>query len=262
MRTVVATDLKPPSNAKRTGNTAKAPLLRHGSGLIRWLLSLLLLSLLLGGGIWTTQWFLTTQQFKVAKVRIEGQVHHTGPSILESVIVKQITGNFFAVDLGLIRNAVENLPWIAEAYVRRVWPLTLVVWVREHEVLAHWGKDTLVSQQGVIFTPNPQSIPAGLTYLQGPDSSVQYVINHYRWLQQQLAQHKLGIARLILSDRHAWYVDLTNGLRLSLGTKDIEGRIKRFLSYLPQLPQPEALAQIDLRYINGFAAKWQALPEP
>jgi cell division protein FtsQ len=120
----------------------------------------------------------------------------------------------------------------------------------------------LVSQQGVIFTPSPQSIPAGLTYLQGPNGSVQQVIKHYRWLQQQLAQHKLSIARLILSDRHAWYVDLTNGLRLSLGTKDIEGRIKRFLSYLPQLPQPEALAQIDLRYINGFAAKWQELTEP
>jgi len=83
------------------------------------------------------------------------------------------------------------------------------------------------------------------------------VLTNYRWLKERFAAKGLEISKLVLSDRRAWYIDLTSGLHLSVGTQKLTERIEKFLQYLPKLPQPEVLEQIDLRYANGFAARWQ-----
>ncbi len=256
MRTVVAANLGS-NTRKTTKHTVKKATAWRGIKYIQWLFSLLLLSVLLGGGFWAIRWILTTNQFAIAKIRFEGEIRHTNPALLQNIIAKQMktTRNFFAINLGLIRRSIEKLPWVTEVHVRRVWPLTVIVWIREHEALARWGQNKLVSQQGVVFTPGPKTIPQGLPYLEGPDHHVPKVIEYYKWLNQQLTRHKLHITKLRLSTRHAWYVALSNGLVLYLGTKTIQMRVKRFLRYFPKLLQPQTLVYIDLRYVNGFAVK-------
>ncbi|KOR28470.1 hypothetical protein TI04_10915, partial [Achromatium sp. WMS2] len=70
--------------------------------------------------------------------------------------------------------------------------------------------------------------------------------------------YNLSVVKMSLSDRRAWNIDLANGTHLSVGTKDLEVRIDRFLTYFPRLPQPENVEQVDLRYTNGFAVRWRA----
>lgn len=259
MRTVVITDSQPPATTAALSGRSQTTTKTSKSIVWGWHLGMavLLTASLLGGGAWVIKWLLMTKQFAVTKVRIEGDIQHIDPAKLRQTITVEITNNFFALDLNKIRRAVKSLPWVAEAQVRRVWPLTLVVSVRERKVLAHWGEHSLVSPEGVVFTPDPQTIPTGLDYLQGSDDSASQVIEHYHWIKERLATKGMKMARLILSDRHAWYLDLSTGLRLSLGTKYTRERLERFLYYLPRLPQAEALEQVDLRYINGFAARWR-----
>jgi len=215
---------------------------------------------LLGGGVWLVVWLLAPQHMTLARVRIEGELRHTGRAVLQRTLVEQASGSFFALDLVAIRRALEALPWIAHASVRRVWPLALAVRVQERKALAHWGDRALVSPEGEVFAPDAESVPKGLVRLRGPNGSAPEMIRRYRWLQGRLAVRGLKIAQLDLSARHAWYLELEGGLRLSLGTRELEERIGRFLDYLPRLPQPEALEQVDLRYANGFAVRWRALP--
>lgn len=283
MRTVVGADLDPLAAHRWPPETQPTiPPIRHRLRLARWIVALMVCGLLAGGGAWLIAWVRAPQHLALARVRIEGEVHHTSRALLQHTLAQQVVGNFFALDLAVIRRALEALPWIAHVSVRRVWPLTLVVQVREHEALAHWGERSLVSPEGVIFTPNAESVPNGLVQLQGPEGSASEVIKCYRWLQRRLAPS--GVTRLALSARHAWSLDIKlviaacqdqtlevcsasspadeqvaqpRGLHLSLGTQDLEARVERFLHYLPRLPQPEDLEQVDLRYSNGFAARWR-----
>jgi cell division protein FtsQ len=266
MRTVVAADLDPPAVLQPFSHlgqeTQRDAPARGRSRLARWILALSLFGLLIGGGTWLVAWLLAPQHMTLARVHMEGEVRHTSRVVLQSVLEEQATGSFFAMDLVAIRRALEALPWIAHASVRRVWPLTLAVWVQEREALAYWGEHSLVSLDGEVFTPEAQTMPKGLARLQGPEGSAAMVSERYRWLRARLAAHGLKIAQLGLSARHAWYLELAGGLHLSLGTQDLEERIERFLEYLPRLPQPENLYQLDLRYANGFTARWRVPPVP
>lgn len=261
MRTVVAADLETPQlttdrwvNQTATGDAT----ITSSNGRIRWPLATLLFGMLIYGGWYAVNWLLTAERFGITHVQVEGDVRHTSQKLLQDVLSEQIKKNFFAINLDAVRASLEGLPWIEEARVRRLWPLTLVVWVRERESLAHWGASSLVSPRGVIFTPDPASIPPKLIHLQGPEGSAVYVIGRYRWLQERLTKIGLQIATLHLSERHAWHLECTNGLQLYFGTTDLEKRAERLLRYLPQLPQPEALKHVDLRYNNGFAVSWRA----
>lgn len=259
MRTVVVVDreLPPTSVFSKTSHSGEHRF-RHRSAITNWLLALILFSLLVAGIVWAGQWFLNTEQLGVAKVRIEGELKHTTATALQSTIAKQVLKNFFIVDLDQIRDNIETLPWIAESHIRRLWPLTLVVWLREREALARWGEHSLVSPEGVVFTPDPHTIPSQLITLSGPEGSANQVINVYQWLNKHFSDKGLTIDKLALSERHAWYIDLASGLHLSVGTQNLTQRIERFLQYISRLPQPEAIEQVDLRYANGFAVRWRA----
>lgn len=259
MRTVVAVGMDLPASST---DGIFNPEINHSSYAIdffNWIMAILLFGVLLAGNGWIIHWVIYTDQFAIAKVRIEGEIKNVAPAMIQNTLTQQITDNFFILDIDKVRSSLETLPWIAEAYIRRVWPLTLVIWLREREALAHWGEHSLVSPEGVVFTPEPKSIPANLIYLQGPDGSTNEVISNYRWLKERFAVKGLQISKLTLSDRRAWYIDLTSGLRLSVGSQKFTERVERFLKYLSRLPQPEALEQIDLRYPNGFTARWKSL---
>jgi cell division protein FtsQ len=257
-RDFAAMGIEPPvASVFATSNTFMETHKHHKVKFINWIMVILLLAILLAGIVGATYWVLTTPQFTIAKIHIGGEVKRTTTTAIQDTLTRQITGNFFVLNLNTIQQALETLPWIAEAHIRRVWPLTLDVWLRERDPLAKWGDNSLVTNDGIIFTPDAASIPPDLIHLYAPNNTVIEVINNYLWLNTRLINTGLRISKLTLSERHAWYVDFANGLHLSIGVRDFPKRIDKFLKYLADLPQPEALAEVDLRYPNGFTAKWQ-----
>ena len=53
-----------------------------------------------------------------------------------AVVEKALSGNFFTADLKRVKEAVETLPWVASATVRRVFPDRLIVEVERRKALA------------------------------------------------------------------------------------------------------------------------------
>lgn len=257
MRSVVAVGEPPLSTLSATINVGIGTKRHYVMEIINWIIAILILSLLLVGNGLVIHWILTTDQFSIAKVRIEGEIKHTKSSAIQDALTQQMNGNFFVLNLEKIRSSLESLPWIAEAHVRRVWPLALNLWLQERAALARWGDNSLISPDGKVFTPDAASIPAGLVFLHGPAGSEVEVLDIYHWLKERFAVHGLPILKLVLSNRRAWYVDLSTGLHLSVGKDHLKKRVDNFLKYLSKLPQPEALEQVDLRYANGFTARWR-----
>jgi cell division protein FtsQ len=197
-------------------------------------------------------------------VRIDGQLRYLQRADQEQAVAGAVQGNFFTLDVGRVRAAARRLPWVDEVSVRRIWPDTLHMRVREQIPLALWGEDRLVNRRGEVFQPALKEIPQGLPRLDGPLVHAPRVVEQYQEMSGQVVGLALKIERLELDARQAWMVKFRRGLKLQLGSSDMERRLSRFIRIYPRLTKvsERRLKSIDLRYTNGLAVEWEdtALP--
>ncbi len=196
----------------------------------------------------------------VTQVRVEGEFLQLKRESLQQSIAPTVAGGFFTVDINAVRRAAFRSAWVASATVRRVWPDGLVVTVTEQRAAARWGADALLNDAGAIFRPDPTTFPAGLPVLTGPDGTQQLLLERWKSAQSVLDAAGLKAQRMSLDERRAWTVQLEGGVELLLGRDDVAERLKRFADVYHDALEPRAadLAAVDLRYTNGFAARWRA----
>lgn len=217
------------------------------------------LVLIMGPALWWLFDTLTDPSFMpVSTVRVDGEFKHQTRAQLHAAISDYAAGGFFSVDVDAVRRAALRLPWVATASVRRVWPGTLQVAVTEHKPLARWGTDALLNEQGLVFAPRVDSFPSGLPQLAGPPGLETAVLARMAKINAALHPLQQQVQRLILDERRAWSVTLNNGVELLLGREDIDLRVQRYAAAYPYALELRVaqLATVDLRYTNGFAARW------
>ncbi len=218
------------------------------------LLSLAVISAAVAGG-WT---LMDPKTLPVKQVQLEAPFIHVTRDELYQVLRPVAKGGFFNVDVDAVTMAVETLPWVNSAAVQRVWPDTLRITVLEQKALARWRNQALVNEQGEIFTPAVATIPDGLVELQGPDSAVAQVAAEFKVFKEVLQPAQLQMRRVVLSPRRAWTLELSSGEVVLLGREVVQQRLQRFVQLYSQIQGGEvALQQVDMRYPNGFAIKWQ-----
>lgn len=218
--------------------------------------------LLLMGGLLAALVHWEPRLLPVRLIEVEGELHHHSSELLRQVIGERLRGGILTADLDALRAAAEDLAWVGEASMRRVWPDRLRVAVREHRPIARWNDDGLVTAEGVVFHPRTGLIPAGLPTLRGDDHRAPELAARYlRWGDElMLAGHI--IETLALDSRGDWRIELITGVELRLGTLDVEQRLQRFIASAPQLEATGLLAVVDLRYSNGFAVTWAHSTDP
>ena len=199
-----------------------------------------------------------SQIMPIKSVQIAGNFVHLSPAELEKKAANIIRDGFITVNVAGIKRELLQEEWISEVAVRRVWPDSLMIFVTEHEPVALWGSNALISNEASIFSPPQASFPPGLPFLSGPQGSEEMVVKKYEFLKTELKRRDMEIEMLVLTERRAWQFKLADGPVVLLGRKDVEDRFKRFFSYaIPY--QADRLLQaksIDMRYTNGFAVKW------
>jgi cell division protein FtsQ len=150
-----------------------------------------------------------------------------------------------------VRDAARSLAWVRDATVRHRFPSALEVAIEAHVAAARWGEAELVNTHGEVFSA---STDAKLPRLSGPEGSAAEALRTYGEISVSLAGAALEVAELHLSARRAWQVVLADGRVIELGRSDLQLRLTRFLSVLPQLQaQLEGFSHADLRYANGIA---------
>jgi cell division protein FtsQ len=173
---------------------------------------------------------------------------------------------FFGVPLESLRESLEQVPWVRQASIRRVWPNSLHIEIEEHKAAAVWGDGRLVNMQGELFSANlGEAEEAGpLPQFAGPNEASVQVLRRNAELVQWLTPLNVRPESLTLSTRHAWTVKLDDGTTLLLGREQgvaMEDRIAKWVASVPRLQsrltsRPELY---DLRYPNGFAVRAVAL---
>jgi cell division protein FtsQ len=182
-------------------------------------------------------------------------------------VLETVQGNFFSVRLEDVKRGFESMPWVRHANVRRVWPNGLVVSIEEQKPFGTWGNvdgHTLMNTHGELFSGRVSDVGDGISLIEfyGPEDSSKEVMRLYEKANAWFKPWNSEVKSLTLSERYAWHVKLSNGMRVEFGRDEessdktlTEDRVARLFKYWPQVQEKWAnrVDAIDLRYANGFA---------
>lgn len=224
--------------------------------ILAWLLAVALVALpvvaVLNGWVGAERW-------PLSRLRVSGDFERVSPENLRAVVLPYAKEGFFAVKLHDAQAAIEKLPWVASAQVRKRWPDTLEVRVVEHKPFARWGKDRMLSEQGNLFPTPPQLKNVKLPQLGGPDNRSADVVALYNDARAMFAPTGLDVVRLELDARGSWELGLSDGTDVVIGRDDARSRLQRFAKVLPRLLDTQTpIVRADLRYTNGFTLSWSS----
>lgn len=209
------------------------------------------------GAVWTTRLPL----FPLDEVVVTHELQEVRRSEIERSLNGMLRGNFFSVSLDSLRQALEKLPWVRHAEVRRQWPARIEVSIEEHQPVARWGDTSaqLVNTHGEVFNAS-LSRDLLLPQLNGPNGTSAEVLRYYEEFTEVLKPTGLRAEQVTLSPRLAWQLRLENGLLVELGREQpkapIGMRLARFAESYPLLVKEKTHpAAVDMRYPNGFALR-------
>jgi cell division protein FtsQ len=205
--------------------------------------------------VWTFGGWQDPDRWPIRWLDVEGHIERTTSAQVRAAVAAEARRGFFVINVDRARRAVEDLPWIAAATVSREWPDALTIEVSEHQPVARWNDDALVSREGDVFEVAGTLGMQGLVQLRGPEARQADVFETWQSLERRMRPVGVEVARVELNRRGAWMLVLDSGWELLLGREQIEARLDRFLAVHERLAQVPDLDRIDLRYPNGLALR-------
>jgi len=230
---------------------------------LRWFMLLILICVL----VFAVDFTLRTENLPVRQVRFEGVFHHVTRDQIEAAVRDAVRGNFLLLDLEAIKHAVEALPWVYRASVRRHWPQDVYIQFVEQRLVARWGGAAWLNHEGEVVRLEPTNEIENLPRLDGPAGTGSQVLQRYEVFNRLLKPAGLHITQLSLTPRHSWRLrvrgmqgetGLEGGMVLLIDRVEPEHKVQRFVrAYGKTLAsQGSAVRRVDLRYTNGFAVEW------
>jgi len=202
-------------------------------------------------------------------IQLEGDLQRNSVATIRANATPRLAGNFVSIDLDKARAAFENVPWVRQATLRRIWPDRLAVHLAEHQPVALWqgddGNPRLVNEQGEVFEANVGDVEdEGLPEFSGPAGSSAQMLSLYRRLAPLFAAHQLEPVMLQLSGRGSWSVELDSGATVVLGRgseDELTARGARFLRTVSQITGrfQRDLEHADLRHADGYAVRLRGI---
>ena len=226
-------------------------------GWINWTLPLVLACVVL---FYAENHLSNPSTLPVNKIQVHGAFVNVDESMLHSAVSGVVAGGYFNVDVERVREVVEQLPWVNEASVRRVWPDTLSVSVVEQKPVAISKKTGLINAKGDVFKPLNNKQSTSLPVFDGDAKLNKMMLSKYYEMSEVLVTINRKITYLKIDARHAVELKLDNGLKVVLGREDNMHRLERLMSIYNKvlISRVNDIEVIDLRYTNGMAIGWKS----
>lgn len=238
----------------------------HNPRWLRWIASWMMLAAIALIVLSCARWVVDRAFFNIVKIDVVAisnvPLQQIDSTVLTTVQLGELKGGLFRADLAKVKRAFEATPWVRRANVRRVWPNRLQVEIEEHRAMALWDDGRIVNTFGELFTANSAALEneSDLPNLSGPQGTHSEVTKRWQEVNEWVAPLSRRVVDLTLSERHAWQVELDDGMVLLLGRDQgtqIKERFVRMVQVLPEVQQRlgRTAVQIDLRHPEGFAIK-------
>ena len=211
--------------------------------------------------------------FKAEMITVEGGQRLTPDQILETAEIAEGV-NLVSLNLKMIRKRLLAHPWIAEADIRRTFPGSIAIHIREQEPLAvlDFGKQFLINHSGVIFKEAQGNEIADMPVMSGIDYSdwtstktpetkvfvsVLEVLNIGKTAETVLPN---TLIKKINVDREIGLTLETDGpaRTIQLGYGDYHkkySRLGKIFSYVEQDEEIEFIEVVDLRNPDHIVAR-------
>lgn len=219
--------------------------------------TLLLLVTALGLAFWQGARWLA--EMPVERVVFEGDIRHSDRDALVAAVNRELPAGFLGLDLQKLRETLEQEDWVYQVSIRRQWPKTLAVQVQEETPIARWGQGGVLNHRGEIFNPGAVALDADLPLLSGPAERANDIMTVYQSLRDGMKGVGLELTKLELTDRGSWLAVTGQGMDIWLGRESPARQLQRFLMVFEQKlqGQADAIARVDMRYVNGVAVAFR-----
>lgn len=194
----------------------------------------------------------------IAHINVQGQTQRIDQRALQRVLASVSAKSMFA-NLHPLLQQLQSLPWVQSVDIKRQWPNTLVITMREMTPVARFNEHWVLTQEGRLLLPPSDIGLTQLPWLMGPADQADTVWQAYQAMSAVLNPLSLKIWQLHLSPRFSYDLVLNNGLILYLGTSQVMQRLQLFTRVYPQqlAQRVNQIDHVDLRYASSMAIGWK-----
>jgi cell division protein FtsQ len=220
-----------------------------------------LAALALAALVWAgLAWIARQPAFDYREIVVRTPLVRASPAHLEAAIREELAGTFFTMNLERARASIAKVPWVRTVSLRREWPRRLEVHIEEHVALARWNDAALVNSDGEVFVA---ACADELPTFVGADGRSGEIAARYREWSALLAPLGLSVSEVRRSARGGWHLRASgsaSAIDIELGRDDPSAKLERFAATFARTlgvleRAGTTIAQVDLRYRNGFAAR-------
>lgn len=192
-------------------------------------------------------------------VRVEGVFQYLAKDEIKQLLQEQVSAGLYNADIQQISESVQSLSWVKNVTVKRIWPDSIDIKIKEQTPVVRWKDNSLINIEGEIFTPDNISEFTHLPILAGPAGNEKELLEVMKDLAIELSDQKIKLTEFRVSDRRAWYIKCQNNMQLILGRNEPLIKFQRFLKTLAIIGEQQIakVAVVDLRYPNGYALSWK-----
>ena len=203
-------------------------------------------------------WIKQPENLRIKSVEVQGDLKNLDRASLQPIIEPFAKTNLYLLDVKSLEEEIEFNPWVYSASLTSVWPDKLVIKIREQDPIAFWGKDGMINEFGEVVDIDLPNQRGKLPVLYSPFDKGREMVEGYLKIRTWLKDFPVDIVEFTEDARGSWQLKLANGMRVKMGRKEHEQRLRRFMvGYRNHLiGQVETIDTVDLRYTNGFAVKW------
>jgi cell division protein FtsQ len=197
--------------------------------------------------------------FPIKGIELRGEFNHISKSDIETKLQPVIGDGFFSVNIHQLQQQLDQNSWIASTSIRRVWPNRLSISILEHQPLARWDKNHLLSDQAKIYKANTTEYNA-LPEIYSANENSEIILARFLRYQNRFERLNEAIQSLKVDLRGALKLELVGGLLINLGREGVEHKLDRLMSIYHKevFPRRQFIDRLDLRYSNGIAIAWKA----
>jgi len=205
----------------------------------------------------SVKWLKQVGFIPIEVVSLTTKLQYCDPEMIRTAVSEDMKQGFFGLKMGVIREKLISLPWVANATVQRCWPNMVKIKIFERQPMAIWNDKGVIDTEGKLFMPGNLANVEGFPSFSGPEEYVNEMVDTYLLILSKLKPVGLAVKKLEIMPDHGWRAMLDNGVTIVLGQIELQERLARFVAARDIVGDGPRVASenlvIDLRYTNGLA---------
>jgi cell division protein FtsQ len=190
--------------------------------------------------------------FPIDEITISGDYKYLERDQVMLVAENYLEGNFFTLNINLLRKGMKKLPWVKDVDIYRKWPNRITMIISQHKPIARYGMQGLINEEGEFFGAAYEDY---LPIFYGPREEIPILTIKYYSFNEILKEELIKIHKITFTKKKDWEIISTDGMKIKLNNIRPEYDLKRFIKNYQNVLKSlnKRVTYVDLRYRDGFS---------